>query len=143
MKTKVVAKKRGGRTAKETAALTLASLEQALAHHEGKRKLPSRSYWIQPVPQFGSLEVQRFRQRTGLTQEAFGRVMGVSKKAVEAWENGTNVPMGPAQRLLGMLDRDGDVFLKAGLIVREQSGSKSTGHPSQKTQGRKSLQAAE
>ena len=41
-----------------------------------------------------------------LSQSVFANIIGVSKKAVEAWESGKNIPQGPAQRMLELLDKD-------------------------------------
>ncbi|WP_282432928.1 helix-turn-helix domain-containing protein [Pelotomaculum propionicicum] len=38
------------------------------------------------------------RTKLDLSQSAFANIIGVSKKAVEAWEAGVNIPQGPAQR---------------------------------------------
>ena len=39
-----------------------------------------------------------------MTQRVFANYMGVSPKTVEAWESGINHPVGPACRLLSLLE---------------------------------------
>ena len=40
-----------------------------------------------------------------MTQTTFAKYLGVSKKKVEAWENGRTHPTGPAYRLLEILEQ--------------------------------------
>ena len=37
------------------------------------------------------------------TQAVFAAVIGVSTKTVEAWETGTNQPIGPARRMISLI----------------------------------------
>jgi putative transcriptional regulator len=39
----------------------------------------------------------------------FADVVGVSKKTVEAWENGRNKPEGAARRLIGMMAKNKNI----------------------------------
>ncbi len=65
-----------------------------------------------PVKEYSSAEIKSIRKNLGVTQFAFAKCLGVSKKTVEKWESGDNVPSGPASRLL-------DLFLDQ-TIVPEQ-----------------------
>ena len=47
-----------------------------------------------------------------MTQNVFANYMGVSVKTVEAWERGTNHPVGPACRLISMLENQKDLALE-------------------------------
>ncbi|MCP4219220.1 MAG: helix-turn-helix domain-containing protein, partial [bacterium] len=55
--------------------------------------------------------------RLGLSQATFARVIGVSKKTVEAWESGRNDPQGPAQRILMFLEKDSSFLERYQLIT--------------------------
>jgi len=46
--------------------------------------------------------------KTGNIQEIFAKCLGVSKKTVEKWEDGTNEPSGRASRMLGLIE-DGTI----------------------------------
>ena len=56
------------------------------------------------------------RNKMNMTQVTFAAVMGVSTKAVEAWESGRNVPSGSARRMLGMLKTDPNLPEKYNII---------------------------
>lgn len=75
-------------------------LEQALAFAEG-RDVGARVHHI-AVP---CVDVAAIRARTGLSQSAFARSIGVAKGTLLNWEQGRRQPTGPAQVLLAMIDR--------------------------------------
>ena len=55
-----------------------------------------------PVKEYTAAEVRSIRKDLGVTQPAFAKCLGVSKKTVEKWESGDNIPSGPASRLLDL-----------------------------------------
>ena len=52
------------------------------------------------------LDVPRIRNRSGLSQSAFARTIGVPVGTLRNWEQGRRVPDGPARVLLALLDRN-------------------------------------
>ncbi|QDQ25736.1 helix-turn-helix domain-containing protein [Chitinimonas arctica] len=50
--------------------------------------------------------VQAVREKTGLSQTRFARLIGVSKRTLENWEHGRRHPTGPARALLRIVDAD-------------------------------------
>jgi putative transcriptional regulator len=64
------------------------------------KKRPSRTFRL-PEP-----EVRRIRERTGLSQTRFARLIGVSKRTLENWEQGRRRPAGPARALLRLVESD-------------------------------------
>ncbi len=56
------------------------------------------------VPQ--NVDVAAVRRRTGLSQTAFSRRIGVSPATLRNWEQGRRTPEGPARILLAMLERN-------------------------------------
>ncbi len=46
------------------------------------------------------------REKTGLSQNQFATLIGVSKRTLENWEQGRRQPTGPARALLRILDAD-------------------------------------
>ena len=72
---------------------------------------------IAPVPRYGASTIKSIRNSLELSQIAFAGALGVSKKTVEAWEAGTNIPQGPAQRILELLQKDHDLFERHGILI--------------------------
>ncbi len=52
---------------------------------------------------FSPDEIRALRRRLKLSVGMFASLFAVSDKTVEAWEAGTNVPSGPALRLMSMI----------------------------------------
>lgn len=78
----------------------MTGLRQARAFAQGK-----------PVPGIKvhlrrRVDVSAIRARTGLSQEAFARRIGVSVGTLRNWEQGRRKPDGPAKVLLSLLERD-------------------------------------
>ncbi len=85
---------------KDSAKRIIRGLEEALAHAQGK-DVPGL---IVHTP--GALDVTAVRHRTGLSQAAFSRRIGVSAATLRNWEQGRRTPEGPARVLLAMLERN-------------------------------------
>lgn len=54
--------------------------------------------------------VKRFRKENGLTQIALANIMGVSKKAIEKWEQGVNKVSGSSAVLITLLNNNKDLL---------------------------------
>jgi putative transcriptional regulator len=52
------------------------------------------------------IDVATIRQKTGLSQTAFARRIGVPVGTIRGWEQGRRTPQGPARVLLALLDRN-------------------------------------
>ncbi|MBT81075.1 MAG: transcriptional regulator [Alteromonadaceae bacterium] len=57
-------------------------------------------------------KVKEIRAKTGLSQNHFALVIGVSKRTLENWEQGRRHPTGPARALLKIVDADPEYALK-------------------------------
>ena len=75
-------------------------LREAAAHAQGK-KVPGIRLHVPVV-----VNVSAVRRRTGLSQAAFSRQIGVSTATLRNWEQGRRAPEGPARVLLAMLSRN-------------------------------------
>jgi len=75
-------------------------LQEAAAHALGA-EVPGM---VVHVPEI--VDVVAVRRRTGLSQAAFSRRIGVSPATLRNWEQGRRRPEGPARVLLAMLDRN-------------------------------------
>ncbi len=80
-------------------------LNQAIAFEKGKGKAKVKHLVIMPVKKYSNAEIKSIRNRAGMTQNTLAKYLGVSKKTVEAWENGRTHPTGPAYRLLEILEQ--------------------------------------
>jgi putative transcriptional regulator len=85
---------------KDSASRIMKGLEEALAHAQGK----DAPGLVVHVP--SALDVSAVRRRTGLTQAAFSRRIGVSAATLRNWEQGRRTPEGPARVQLAMLERN-------------------------------------
>lgn len=56
-----------------------------------------------------SIDANAIRAKTGLSQLAFARQIGVSVSTLRNWEQGRRTPDGPARVLLTMLNKDPDI----------------------------------
>lgn len=75
-------------------------LQEAVEHARGD-EVPGL---VLHVPE--RVDVAAVRRRTGLSQTAFSRRIGVSPATLRNWEQGRRVPEGPARILLAMLERN-------------------------------------
>ncbi len=76
-------------------------LKEALAYAQGARD----GYVVHSfdVP---DTDLPAIRARTGLSQAAFARSIGVKKATLVNWEQGRRQPDGPARVLLALIARD-------------------------------------
>jgi putative transcriptional regulator len=84
----------------------LQSLKEAKAIAKGKA-LASRRFEAQPT------DVRRVRERIGLSQSEFARLMRVSVKTLQNWEQQRRTPTGPAAALLKIVSSAPRVALEA------------------------------
>lgn len=84
----------------------LESVKQADRIIKGQDK-PAR------IISYPDVEVRSIRAKTGLSQNQFASIIGVSKRTLENWEQGRRQPTGPAKALLKIVDVDPEHALKA------------------------------
>jgi putative transcriptional regulator len=66
---------------------------------KGRKKASRRFIYKKPA-------VQKIREKTGLSQTDFAKLIGVSKRTLENWEQGRRSPAGPARALLKIVESD-------------------------------------
>ena len=78
-----------------------------------KRVLTRRNKYLKiAAPRaFSSEEIRSLRIRLRLSVGMFAELLSGSDKTVEAWEAGTNVPSGPALRLMTMIMTYPDILV--------------------------------
>jgi len=59
------------------------------------------------IPPVGSI-----REKTGLTQSRFARLLGVSVRTLQEWEQGRRAPSGAARTLLMIADKNPKALLE-------------------------------
>ena len=74
---------------------------------------------IAVLPRFQGKEIKAIRQKQKMTQKTLAAVLGVSIKTVEAWESGKNIPEGPAQRVLELMNKDEELLEKYAILSRK------------------------
>jgi|SRR6516225_3140628 putative transcriptional regulator len=96
----------------------MSALKEVEAYKAGKLNLRSTKVSVEPVSHWDAQSVQALRQELNVSQGLFAIVLGVSKKTVEAWESGKNVPNGSASRLMEIISNEKDLLARQGIFVR-------------------------
>lgn len=84
----------------------LGSIDEGGAILRGEKE-PSRSFVVEATG------VRAIRERTSLSQSAFARLIGVSVKTLQNWEQDRRRPTGPAAVLLRIIDREPELAVRA------------------------------
>jgi len=82
------------------------SIKQAGAISRGERK-PSRRFEFTPS------RIQLVREKIQLSQVQFARMLGVSVKTLQNWEQARRAPTGAAKALLRIVEREPSAALRA------------------------------
>ena len=90
---------RGGQMKNEMFDELLASVQEMDKIAQGKAAASK-------ITEFPEPEVKVIREKVGLSQSRFARLIGVSKRTLENWEQGRRHPTGPAKALLRILEAD-------------------------------------
>ena len=85
----------------------LQSVKEAAAIERGKAK-PARTFEVKTAN-----DVVRVRNKLGLSQNKFARLLGISEDTLQNWEQGRRSPAGPAKVLLRVAARHPEVILEA------------------------------
>lgn len=83
------------------------SLKEAKAIAKDKKVRASRPFEI------ASPDVKAVRERIGLSQSEFARLMRVSVKTLQNWEQHRRNPTGPAAALLKIVSTEPEIALKS------------------------------
>jgi putative transcriptional regulator len=126
------------RTAKEAEAMIIAGFREAAAIHRGEAKpvrerlrtTTARDAKVTPPPAFDAKRVVAVRTSLDVSQPVFAKVLNVSPKLVQAWEQGARKPNGASQRLLQVAEENGTYLVKkmAQLQQVHTSGTVRSGH---------------
>jgi putative transcriptional regulator len=76
-------------------------LEEAILHAKGEITLKTTILELPDrPPEIDAAAIAKLRQESGLSQDVFARVLNVSIKTVQSWEQGTRKPSHAALRLI-------------------------------------------
>ena len=89
---------------------SLTEVRDGLAGKPGK--LTMKTVEIPDPPHFDPRAIHQLRERLGLSQGLFAKLLGVSRKLVEAWEGGTRTPSPMARRLLDAIARKPSIYVR-------------------------------
>ena len=89
-----------------------------------KQKLELRSVeFPEEPPEIDAAELAALRQQSGLSQAVFARLLNVSTKTVQSWEQGTRKPSQASRRLIQVFSHQPKVLYEiAGLTGRQREG---------------------
>lgn len=80
-------------------------LLEGIAHFRGEIELKTTSITIpDPPPPYDAERIRALRTGLGFSQPYFSRVLNVSPKTVQSWEQGTRVPSQSSARLLQLIE---------------------------------------
>jgi len=65
---------------------------------------------IEPLSEYPKEKIREIRHKTNLSQKYFAELVGVSVRAVEAWETGTRKPTGSAKRLIQIIEKEPNII---------------------------------
>jgi putative transcriptional regulator len=93
----------------------LEGMKEIIDHQEGKITLRTSEFeMLAPPPELSARDVAKIRsQNLHMSQGAFAKLLGVSVRVVQSWEQGDKKPSGAARRLLQVAARDPKALLSA------------------------------
>ena len=95
----------------------MSGLQEAIDYANGKNvKAVVHKRTVVPVMEFTPEEIKNIRLQSNMTQNVFAASIGVTKKAVEAWEGGRSRPDGAARRLLGLMKTNPNFVSDMGIV---------------------------
>jgi len=98
----------------ETFAELMESAEQALAYERGARGgfRVTRIGLPRPPQPMSSAEITRVRKHLNYSQSVFARLLNVSVKTVQGWEQGVREPSDASLKLLAIAKKRPEVLLE-------------------------------
>ncbi len=93
----------------------ISGMMEIVAHQKGKITLRTTTVEMpEPPPELSPTDVSKIRSKVlHMSQGAFAKLLGVSVRVVQSWEQGEKKPSGAARRLLQVAERSPDALLSA------------------------------
>ncbi len=86
-----------------------AGLEDGIAHMRGELTLKTIELPAEP-PDIDARNLAALREEAGMSQSVFARVLNVSFKTIQSWEQGVRKPSPHSRRLIQIFSERPDVF---------------------------------
>lgn len=101
----------------------LSGMMEVIAHQEGKITLRTTTVEMpNPPPVLSAKEVSQIRtKKLRMSQGAFAKLLGVSARVVQSWEQGNKKPSGAARRLLQVAAKSPEALLSAANSSKSRS----------------------
>ncbi|MCI0337740.1 MAG: helix-turn-helix domain-containing protein [Acidobacteria bacterium] len=87
------------------------SLDQALRHSRGEQINARTTILPAPPDQMTREEIVELREQFNCSQAVFARLLNVSVKTLQAWEQGLRVPSDAALKLLNIVKNHPEVLI--------------------------------
>ncbi len=103
----------------------LEGMQEIIAHQEKKITLRTTEFeMLMPPPELSASDVAKIRSKElHMSQGAFAKLLGVSVRVVQSWEQGDKRPSGAARRLLQVAAKNPQALLSAASL--RKSGTKT------------------
>jgi len=108
-------------------------LEEGIRHAKGEITLKTTTLEIPDrPPEVGAQELTKLRLKSGMSQAYFARMLNVSTKTVQSWEQGQRRPSQAALRLIQVFRQNPSGLLEVvGMSATPASGRRGINHGSQ------------
>jgi putative transcriptional regulator len=94
-------------------------LEEAILHTKGEIALKTTTLEMPDrPPEVGAEELSKLRLKSGMSQYVFARMLNVSTKTVQSWEQGTRKPSKAALRLIQSYRQNPSCSTLSGCLVQ-------------------------
>lgn len=101
----------------------LEGMQELVAHQQGKITLrETKIEALSAPPEMSANDVTKIRSKNlHMSQGAFAKLLGVSVRVVQSWEQGSKKPSGAARRLLQVAAKNPDALLSAANLRRTKA----------------------
>jgi len=105
-------------------------LEEGIRHAKGEITLKTTTLEIPDrPPEVGAQELTKLRLKSGMSQAYFARMLNVSTKTVQSWEQGQRRPSQAALRLIQVFRQNPSGLLEVvGMSAMPASGKRGINH---------------
>ncbi len=87
-------------------------LEEGIAHSQGELTLRTVNIPEEP-PEIDAKTIAALRSRAAMSQTIFARVLNVSPKTLQSWEQGTRQPSDASQRLIHIFSEHPEIICQS------------------------------